>query len=250
MGSCIKVIAEGFALKFKIMTKVRKRYLLGHKWGEITYIGELPDKVYDNGVRSRMGEFRCYCGNEFSTNLGSVVRGLTRSCGCIPTKWNGLSKLRIFRHWAHMMTRCYNPNHSDYYRYGGRGIIVYEEWRNSPQLYIDYISTLEDFGRDGYNSIDRINNDGNYEPGNIQWATQSMQVNNRSIPKSKTGYIGVYEKGGSQNCVRYRATVYNKGRRVILSGTTKTPQESAVKRDWYIVINGLNQRLQVLNSPK
>src|SRR2546427_1038477 len=79
-----------------------------------------------------------------------------------------------YRSWYSLTARCTNPNTPDYPRYGGRGITVCERWRE------DFRNFLADMGeRPAGTSIDRINNDGNYEPGNCRWATRSGQMRNR-----------------------------------------------------------------------
>ena len=90
--------------------------------------------------------------------------------------------------WLNIKQRCHNPNHHKYPIYGGRGIIVCDEWRNDFEAFYAHIG---DAPGPSY-SIDRIDVDGNYEPGNVRWATKSQQAINTRIYKSNTtGYKGV-----------------------------------------------------------
>ena len=81
-----------------------------------------------------------------------------------------------------MKQRCNNPNHKGYKDYGGRGIKVFEDWEEDFQAFYDYVSKLEHFNEDGY-TLDRIDNDKGYEPGNIRWATHSEQRMNQRRQK-------------------------------------------------------------------
>lgn len=83
-----------------------------------------------------------------------------------------------------MIQRCKNPNSKKYVDYGGRGIAVFKEWQQSFDMFYAYVSKLPHFGERGY-TLDRINNDGNYEPGNVRWATRTEQ--NRNTRRNRTG---------------------------------------------------------------
>lgn len=85
---------------------------------------------------------------------------------------------RAYRAWAHMKGRCYCKTDKSYANYGGRGITVCDKWRYSFELFLEDVSSLENFGEKGY-SLNRINNDGNYEPGNVEWADYTAQQNNK-----------------------------------------------------------------------
>ena len=92
---------------------------------------------------------------------------------------HGLSYLREYYIFNTIRARCYNINDHNYKYYGGRGIKIYKRWINNPKLFIDYIKKLPDYGVENY-TLDRINNDGNYVPGNLRWASKSIQIQNRN----------------------------------------------------------------------
>lgn len=131
---------------------------------------------------------RCVCGNEFVINKNRLMNGETFTCGCISTirrarPVNHGHSIKGFvtseyRSWCAMRARCLKENHPSYKDYGGRGITVCQEW-------MDFEVFLKDMGRkpSPKYSIDRINNDGNYEPSNCRWATAKQQANNRKRNK-------------------------------------------------------------------
>ena len=131
----------------------------------------------------------CACGNKTIVVSGSLVTGNTLSCGCgvkeAITKHGGSGKAS-YNTWRAMMRRCYNQNDKDYPRWGGKGVTVYKPWHN----YSDF--ALEVGEPKGAETFDRINTTGNYEPGNVRWASPTVQARNIRVPKSsKTGVTGV-----------------------------------------------------------
>lgn len=131
---------------------------------------------------------RCDCGNYKIVQESNIKSGAVKSCGCLKAEAqkgnknsnykHGLQKTKAYRAWANMKQRCFNSKHPEYSAYGGRGIMVCKDWINNFQAFYDYVSKLPHFGEEG-RSIDRINNNGNYEPDNIRWATLEQQYENR-----------------------------------------------------------------------
>lgn len=87
--------------------------------------------------------------------------------------------------WYKMVKRCYQISNSDYANYGGRGIGVYVAWKNSLDVFYNYCKTLDNAFKPGF-TIDRIDNNGNYEPGNIRFASHKVQCNNKRSNRSYT----------------------------------------------------------------
>lgn len=123
---------------------------------------------------------KCDCGTERVVQGRHLTSGRSSSCGCArsgpqhPRFKHGKSGTPEYGIWLSMLNRCENSAHSEYSRYGGRGISVCAAWRS------DFAAFLHDMGPrpSAFHSIDRANNDGNYEPSNCRWATPKEQGNN------------------------------------------------------------------------
>lgn len=156
--------------------------MTGERYGKLvvtTYVGQ-------DTKRQSIWDCQCDCGKTTIVTRSSLISGHTRSCGCIFHKAGGDAsnhngkRAPEYSVWAGMKRRCNNPNEKNYPNYGGRGIRVCQRWQYS------YPDFLADVGRrpGPEYSLDRIDNDGDYEPGNVRWATAKEQVaNRRAIPK-------------------------------------------------------------------
>jgi len=142
---------------------------------------------------SPLWELRCDCGKTVVRQGSAVRAGTIRSCGCLmrevaaaSQRTHGQSRTREYWCWRAMIARCYNPKDAGYENYGGRGITICDRWRAS------VLNFIEDMGRvpSPDHSIDRINVDGNYEPGNCRWAVTAVQVSNKRCNHRLT-YNGV-----------------------------------------------------------
>lgn len=120
---------------------------------------------------------QCSCGALKTVALGSLLSGASRSCRKCTNKKHGLWQHPLYNTWNGMKLRCLNEKHTHYKHYGARGIKICKRWLNEKTGLKNFIS---DMGKrpKGY-TLDRINNDGNYEPSNCRWATASTQQKNK-----------------------------------------------------------------------
>lgn len=147
--------------------------LIGRRFGRLLVIERAPSR---KGASYWLCQ--CDCGGSKIIRGRSLQRNVSRSCGCLEREsrtTHGQSRNPAFASWKAMKDRCLNRDSLDWKYYGGRGIEVCEPW----------IASFENFWRDmgdrpPNTSLDRMDNDGNYEPGNCRWATIEMQANNTS----------------------------------------------------------------------
>ena len=139
-------------------------------------------KIGVNRSRAVVWECLCVCGNKSNVTGTALRRGSTKSCGCIKHEYypnhfvkHGKFGTKIYRTWGGIKFRCENPNSKAYPGYGGRGIKMYEPWSKS---FVEFYKYIGDPPTDKH-TLDRIDNNKGYEPGNIQWATWKQQANNR-----------------------------------------------------------------------
>jgi len=185
-----------------------------------------------NFVETRKGrnywKFKCDCGNETVVQELHAKSGNTTSCGCALTDFlvernttHGLSKTKLYKVFHSMKRRCYNPKASNYKRYGGRGIRICDEWLED---YMNFHTWAMDNGYEEGLSIERIDNDGDYEPSNCTWATPTKQARNRR-PKGKVGVTGISQRKNGQ----YWARITVKGKTIDL-GSYDTLEEATEVR--------------------
>ena len=148
----------------------------GQRFGRLTVVQRNPHVGKNRVV---MWDCVCDCGNNVTVSGSNLRRG-TRSCGCLKyeshNKVHGLSQHPLHRVWTGMKTRCYNPNSNSYKNYGARGICLCDEWANDFEAF--YTWAISSGYREGL-TIERLDNDGIYEPDNCIWISKGEQSKNR-----------------------------------------------------------------------
>lgn len=151
--------------------------LTNQKFGRLTVLEYIGHK----GKRN-LWKCRCECGKITEVVTYHLTKNIVKSCGCLRTEKlierstsHNKRYSKIYNRWKGIKQRCLNPNQPSYINYGGRGITICDEWKN------DFMSFYNWSMQNGYAeklTIDRINNDGNYEPSNCRWVDRKTQNNN------------------------------------------------------------------------
>lgn len=157
-----------------------KIYNAGQYINDLLFVKEVERKD-----KNRRGLFECpFCKSHFESSIYAIVTGATKACGCQRTGiYNTIhgncrpgKVTPEYRSWISMKDRCLNINNHAYPEYGGRGISIYPDWVQSFEKFLKYVGKRPSLKY----SLDRYpDNNGNYEPGNVRWATQKQQCRNR-----------------------------------------------------------------------
>jgi hypothetical protein len=163
------------------------RDLTGQVFDRITVVKRAPNQGKD------LAWFvKCLCGTEKIVLGNGLKMGLVKSCGCLQKEivskvmtTHGLSRTRLHNIWTNMKQRCLNPKNNNFYKYGGRNITVCDRWLSFSNFYEDLNQSYEEHAKEFgelNTTLDRYpNNDGNYEPGNVRWATVEEQSNHTRL---------------------------------------------------------------------
>lgn len=148
--------------------------IIGKRFGRLLVLENLNTKSHGSTLHRCI----CDCGNTKDVPISYLKSKHTTSCGCLVKDMHtthNLSKSRLYKIYTGMLARCFRKTHTAFTDYGGRGITVCEEWRNSFQAFYDWAISN---GYDENLTIDRRDNEGNYEPSNCRWITRSQQTRN------------------------------------------------------------------------
>lgn len=206
--------------------------LTGNKFGRLTVIYKAENA---KGIKRERTAWLCHCscGNEKIISTDSLRAGFTVSCGCFGVKartvlykmntTHGKKNTDEYEIWCSMKSRCFNPKDNGYKNYGGRGIVVCDEWANDFMAFLNHIGERPT----KKHSIDRIDNNKSYEPGNVRWATKREQSRNQRSNRNFThkGKIQCLSAWCEEYFIPYNVMMKRLGKGVSFEG--------AIEEGWY-----------------
>lgn len=157
---------------------------IGHRNGQLTIIEYKGLRKFEGGGKASMFLFRCDCGREFEAQKSNII-GRRTDCGCSKPDLGrsapaGATKDPLHKVWAHMIDRCENPRNKSFKDYGARGIKVHQRWKTGADGKTGFECFLADMGpRKPGMTIERVQGDRDYEPGNCTWLPKGDQSKNR-----------------------------------------------------------------------
>lgn len=188
--------------------------LTNKRFGRLKVLCRAEDFVSKSGKHRTRWLCQCDCGNTVIIYSDNLKRGKSTSCGCYRNECtrkrsitHGETKTKLYGVWSSIKSRCYNSNTTAFKDYGGRGIIMCDDWKDSFEIFKDW--AYKNGYRDGL-SIDRINNNSGYNPDNCRWVVSDVQANNRRNNNSITF-------NGETHTVTEWAKIMNKNPKTIFS---------------------------------
>ncbi len=213
--------------------KVRKS-LIGNRYGKLVVLEQLDDWITSSGGKFSRWLTLCDCGKKHPINSKELSSGRVTSCGCYRReikRTHGLSKHPLYITWSCMLSRTRDMNNP---YYGGRGIVMCERWMNSVEDFIKW-GIANNFKK-GL-QIDRIDNNGDYEPSNCRFISSRDNILNQKLPTraNTSGYKGIVFLS-RRNKWRSSITIMNK---TIYIAECDTKREALNLRNDYIINNNL-----------